>query len=556
MTIDTHWDKVVLLTHCDGADSSTTFTDTSDSGHTITTAVAAEVSTTQSKFGGASLLLPGDETTGSGLTVADHVDFGFGTGDWTVELFVYPTAYTVTDFQLLDFRNSSAEDGVFYIDVNTGKLYYYNGTIYGNSSSLAVTLNQWNHIAYSYDSGVLYAFLDGTLAWQETLSLSFGATNPLYIGQNFAASNGFEGHGDEIRITKGVGRYTETFVVPTQAYPDGHIGTARAEAVFTTYEINHTLSVEVRAVEATAQNITYEYSSVWATAAIEATPYDAEYVNLTLTTASTAVVILGKATNKHYNQVVSSRAVAVGAQDIVRRYNFVTSFAELVAAPKNITSLYTLTTDNRALEITQYAISANYNFAGVTASVVLTGPETNLQPSRFVVGVTALIFESPAVRLLPISNLYVINTVTSTVSTYHGLTLKSLATVGSNLLMVELGSLLKQAGTTDAGRAIVPLITTGELVLAGKQIYNVPKINFTAAGTGIMTVGRYTTEQGTAQTPSSYSQQLSTEFDQYEMMLETRQAARTYKFDLGLSAVGDMLESFNVYVNPVRHRRG
>ena len=54
---DPDWANVVLLLHLDGTDGSTTITDVK--GNTCTTINTAAISTAQSKFGGASLLLDG-----------------------------------------------------------------------------------------------------------------------------------------------------------------------------------------------------------------------------------------------------------------------------------------------------------------------------------------------------------------------------------------------------------------------------------------------------------------------------------------------------------------
>ena len=77
--------QTVLLLHCDGTDASTTFTDSSSPAKTVTAVGDAQLDTAQFKFGTASGLFDG---TGDELTVTDHADFDFGTGDFTIEFFV------------------------------------------------------------------------------------------------------------------------------------------------------------------------------------------------------------------------------------------------------------------------------------------------------------------------------------------------------------------------------------------------------------------------------------------------------------------------------------
>jgi len=75
-----------LLLHCDAADASTTFTDSSAAGHNFTAAGNAQIDTAQFKFGTSSALFDGtgdyiNDATGSS-------DFAFGTGDFAVDFWV------------------------------------------------------------------------------------------------------------------------------------------------------------------------------------------------------------------------------------------------------------------------------------------------------------------------------------------------------------------------------------------------------------------------------------------------------------------------------------
>src|SRR3990167_7227024 len=77
--------NVTLLLHCDGTDASTTFTDNSISSHVTTANGNAQIDTAQSKFGGASGLFDG---TGDYLSVPNSDDWDFGTGDFTVDMWL------------------------------------------------------------------------------------------------------------------------------------------------------------------------------------------------------------------------------------------------------------------------------------------------------------------------------------------------------------------------------------------------------------------------------------------------------------------------------------
>ena len=83
--------QTVLLLHCDGTDGATTFTDSSDTSHTVTANGNAQIDTDQSKFGGASGLFDG---TGDYLSIPDSADWDFGTGDWTIDFLIRFNAIT------------------------------------------------------------------------------------------------------------------------------------------------------------------------------------------------------------------------------------------------------------------------------------------------------------------------------------------------------------------------------------------------------------------------------------------------------------------------------
>lgn len=152
--------------------------------------------------------------------------------------------------------------------------------------------------------------------------------------------------------------------------------------------------------------------------------------------------------------------------------------------------------------------------------------------------------------------IYAINANTFGLSQFSGFTALGLTECDGQVLFLNSTQVLEHSGSTDNGTAITAHVTTGELQLAGNQEFNVTKCSYAGHGSGAVEVTRYTAEQGAANTCPAYSQDLAIELDQYEMPLETRQTARQYKFKIGMTGAGDMLDSFDVYVNPVRHRKG
>lgn len=201
-----------LLLHCDGADASTTFTDSSSSGHTVTANGNAQIDTAQSKFGGASYLSDG---TGDYLRLPSHADFGFGTGDFTVDLWMRP-ATTGDMWIYMGEANADADVGV---RIETNKLVYFRPNVDYITGTTSVSADTWYHVAVARSGTSTKLFLDGT---QEGSTLSdsvdYGASRQPFIGALYDASLSFNGWLDEIRISKGVARWTANFTPPTEAY--------------------------------------------------------------------------------------------------------------------------------------------------------------------------------------------------------------------------------------------------------------------------------------------------------------------------------------------------
>ena len=207
--IDPYFSSVSVLLHMNGSDTSTTITDSSSNAITVTAYGNAQISTAQSKFGGSSAYFDG---TGDYLMSASSLTpLNMGTGDFTVEAFIRPTNNVSSYKGLIGISNADA-DTLYIFD---GQLVWYNtGTFAGT-----IAVNNWYHVAASRQGSNLRVFIDGTLVNTSTNSnnITFGR---LRIGSNGANnSEWFYGWMDEVRITKGVARYTANFTAPTDPFP-------------------------------------------------------------------------------------------------------------------------------------------------------------------------------------------------------------------------------------------------------------------------------------------------------------------------------------------------
>jgi phage-related protein len=218
---DPSFASVSLLLHMDGNNGSTTFTDSSSATRTVTRYGNAQISTAQSKFGGASGYFDG---TGDYLAVPANSAFHFGTGDFTVECWVRPQADgTRWIAGIWSYVSPGAQAWALYTDASRWKFVVDPDDYVVNTSTSVPQLNQWTHVACVRQGTKFMMFING-IKESETIVSSFtmnSGSGDLTIGTVASAPSNtfFTGHLDDLRITKGVARYTEDFIVPVAAFP-------------------------------------------------------------------------------------------------------------------------------------------------------------------------------------------------------------------------------------------------------------------------------------------------------------------------------------------------
>lgn len=222
-TTDPDASEVVALLHMDGTNGSTTFTD--QRGNTFT-ASAATLSTANAMFGGASGLFSGS----SYIQAPASNNWNF-TGDFTIEGFV--------NFSVLSTAGTSftpSNQYIFDIGAN-GTFFRYLGGVYGgmptgwslygpgttlilNYNSTALT-NHWYYWVVQRSGTTVSLFLDGSLVATGTYSGTLGGASTLTFGDYGGGSSyGLQGYLDEIRITKGLARYSSSAPVPPSEFPN------------------------------------------------------------------------------------------------------------------------------------------------------------------------------------------------------------------------------------------------------------------------------------------------------------------------------------------------
>jgi hypothetical protein len=211
--------ETLLLIHSNTTDGSTTFTDSSQEGRTITVSGDTQHDTAQSKFGTTSIYFDGTDY----LEVPDADEFSF-VGDFTIDFWVRTTSETYSRVW-----TTGSTTGILSgsIDIGGDGLVAFRGDPTGSApsdvkldGSTAVNDGSWNHIAVvrTGDSWVLY--INGTsddTATSSIASLSNEAINPR-IGMSEIDNFGYVGWVDEFRVLN-YAAWDDDFTPQTIPYP-------------------------------------------------------------------------------------------------------------------------------------------------------------------------------------------------------------------------------------------------------------------------------------------------------------------------------------------------
>lgn len=193
----------------------------------------AQIDTTIKKYGTGSMKFDG---TGDRLTIPSSSDFLFGTGDWTVEAWVYiagnSSANSAGNRDACIFAISNASSAAMALIVignttTTGtrlQLVKETNTNVDINNAQSISQGVWHHIAACKASNTIRLFFNGTQVGSNVTDTTIwgSSTLPGNVGslQRTGYIDDLNGYIDDLRITKGVARYTANFTPPTAALPD------------------------------------------------------------------------------------------------------------------------------------------------------------------------------------------------------------------------------------------------------------------------------------------------------------------------------------------------
>ena len=155
------------------------------------------------------------------LSIADSADFSFGTGDYTMEAWIYPTSTGSYPVIIAQYENTSTTASWFFsLGNNTTTVEYYAYSPDGNLSPYlsggTAPLNTWTHVAVTRSGSTVRLFVGGSQVDSRTWSNAHRDSSlSVTIG---ASSNGlykFSGNISNVRVVKGTALYTSDFTPPS-----------------------------------------------------------------------------------------------------------------------------------------------------------------------------------------------------------------------------------------------------------------------------------------------------------------------------------------------------
>lgn len=192
--------------------------DQSPTGRTASTKSVTNASVTATAgvyeyYGTGSALFNG---TTSRLTVPNSADFQFGTGDFTIEGWINSVALKANGIFAKCSTDSSWTAG-WALEISSGYIGFYDGVagVRYNGATNLMAVNTWYHVAWSRQSGSLKTFVNGNLVSTNTITSNFSPTVSFIIGNDITTNTyALNAYFQDVRIYKGVAKYTAAFVVP------------------------------------------------------------------------------------------------------------------------------------------------------------------------------------------------------------------------------------------------------------------------------------------------------------------------------------------------------
>ena len=155
------------------------------------------------------------------LSIADSADFTFGTGDYTMEAWIYPTSTGSYPVIIAQYENTSTTSSWFFsLGNNSTTVEYYangpDGNLSPNLSGGTAPLNTWTHVAVTRSGSTVRLFVNGSQVDSGTWSNTHRDSSlSVTIGASSGGGYKFSGNISNVRVVKGTALYTSDFTPPS-----------------------------------------------------------------------------------------------------------------------------------------------------------------------------------------------------------------------------------------------------------------------------------------------------------------------------------------------------
>ena len=193
-----------------------------ESGKVWTAAGNAQLDTAQYKWTASGLF----DGNGDYISTPHHADFNLGSGDFTIDFWVKstqttqyatlvcktPASFSTGMWSLMTSRTSAGDVAFFANEYSSGSpLLLTAGSLFNTDS--------WVHVALVRYGNVWTLYIGGTSAATRTTETTISDLSAaIYAGADQHYGRNFNGWIDEVRISKGIARWTENFTLPTVEY--------------------------------------------------------------------------------------------------------------------------------------------------------------------------------------------------------------------------------------------------------------------------------------------------------------------------------------------------
>jgi len=175
----------------------------------------AQVSTTEYKWSPSSMYFDG---TGDWLLLPSNVNITLNEAVFTIEGWIYLNA--VGSARGIVGKGTGTTG--WLLSINSSNQVVFTDTTTAITSTGTLSVSTWYHIAVvrsTTGTNQTKIYINGTNDGTGTSATNFSQTNSLYVGADRTAGSAFNGYIEDLRITKGVARYTANFTAPTAAFP-------------------------------------------------------------------------------------------------------------------------------------------------------------------------------------------------------------------------------------------------------------------------------------------------------------------------------------------------